>query len=206
MSFPYRVTVSRTVQETVREKDQSKNKIDLTPILESGRMGDLLVEALEKRGFEKQADGTLVRTRDGVTETFDPKTMEVTATTEATGEIKKEKTVEARGDSWRREEAERSRRHVEAEVGARVEKEIAITDAERQEKKRELASEAAKRLSDSESRRMQDLNEATLDVYAEALKEKARTLGEVKEVTENRKDNGTGGTEYELVIKVGDDS
>mgnify|MGYP003580747191 CR=1 FL=1 len=44
MSFPYRVTVSRTVQETVREKDQSKNKIDLTPILESGRMRDLLVK------------------------------------------------------------------------------------------------------------------------------------------------------------------
>ena len=206
MSFPYRVTVTRTVQETVSEKDQSKNKVDLTPILESGRMRDLLVEALKKRGFKEQADGTLVRTQDGVTETFDPKTMEVTATSEASGDIKKEKTVEARGDTWRREEADRSRKHVEAEVGKRLEKELAVTEAERQEKQRELAAEAQRRLSDSEKRRMQDLNDATLDVYSEALKEKARTLGEVKEVHENRKDNGAGGTEYELIIKVGDDS
>ena len=206
MSFPYRVTVSRTVQETVREKDQSKNKIDLTPILESGRMRDLLVDALKKKGFVEQSDGTLTRTENGVTETFDPKTMEVTTTAEASGEIKKEKTVEARGDSWRREEAEQSRKHVENEVGARLEKELAVTDAERGEKKRELAAEAAKRLADSEKKRMTDLNEATLDVYAEALKEKAKTLGEVKEVHENRKENGAGGTEYELVIKVGDDS
>lgn len=206
MSFPYRVTVSRTVQETVREKDQSKNKIDLTPILESGRMRDLLVDALKKKGFKEEADGTLTRTENGVTETFDPKTMEVTTTAEAAGEIKKEKTVEARGDSWRREEAEKSRKHVENEVGARLEKELAVTDAERGEKKRELAAEAAKRLADSEKKRMTDLNEATLDVYAEALKEKAKTLGEVKEVHENRKENGAGGTEYELVIKVGDDS
>ena len=206
MSFPYRVTVSRTVQETVREKDQSKNKIDLTPILETGRMRELLNEALKKKGFKEEADGTLTRTQDGVTETFDPKTMEVTSSAEVTGDIKKEKTIEARGDSWRREEADRSRKHVENEVGARLEKELAVTDAERGEKKRELASEAAKRLAESEKRRMTDLNEATLDVYAEALKEKARTLGEVKEVHENRKDNGTGGTEYELVIKVGDES
>ena len=206
MSFPYRVTVSRTVQETVREKDQSKNKIDLTPILESGRMRDLLVDALKRKGFKESDGGTLVRKQDGVTETFDPETMEVTSTAEVAGDIKKEKTVEARGDSWRREEAERSRKHVENEVGARLDKELAVTDAERDEKKRELAAEAAKRLTESEKRRMTDLNEATLDVYAEALKEKARTLGEVKEVHENRKDNGTGGTEYELVIKVGDDS
>lgn len=204
MSFPYRVTVSRTVQETVTEKDQSRNKVDLTPILESGRMRDLLVEALLRRGFEKQEDGTLVRTKDGVREVFDPNTMEVTASAEVSGDIKKEKTVEARGDSWRREEAERSRKHVEAEVGKRLEKELAVTDAERQEKQRELSAEAAKRLQESEKRRMQDLNEATLDVYADALKEKARTLGEVKEVHENRRDNGAGGTEYELVIKVGD--
>lgn len=206
MSFPYRVTVSRTVKETVREKDQSRNKVDLTPILASGRMRDLLIAALKKRGFKESGDGTLTRTQDGVTETFDPKSMEVTSTAEVSGDIKKEKTVDARGDSWRREEAERTRKHVENEVGARLEKELAVTDAERGEKKRELAAEAAKRLTESEARRMTDLNEATLDVYAEALKEKARTLGEVKEVHENRKDNGAGGTEYELVIKVGDDS
>src|SRR5436189_232707 len=121
MSFPYRVTVLRKVQETVTDNEKSKKQNELTPTQE--------------------------------------------------------------------------RRRVRA-----------LTDAEHQEKKRELAAEAAKRLAESEKKRMTDLNDATLDVYAEALKEKAKTLGEVKEVTENRKDNGAGGTEYELVIKVGDDS
>lgn len=204
MSFPYRVVVTRSVHESVKGKDSSANSISLTPILGDERMKDLLCQALEKRGFEKQADGTWKRTKDGVTEVFDPKTMTITATSEQAGEIKKEKTVEAHGDSAGRGDVERSRAHAEAEVGSRLEKEIAITEAERRKKQDELTAKARQALEDSEKERVKDLNEATLDVYAEALKEKARTMGEVKEVRENRKENGAGGTEYELVIKVGE--
>jgi hypothetical protein len=204
MSYPYRVVVTRSVQESVKGKDSSQNAISLTPILNEGRMKELLTQALEKKGFEKQADGTWSRTKNGVTEVFNPETMTITATSETAGEIKKEKTVEAHGDSGGRGNVERDRAHAEAEVGARLEKDLAITDAERKKKQDQLTAEAKKRLDESEKARVQDLNEATLDVYAEALKEKARTMGEVKEIRENKKDNGAGGTEYELVIKVGD--
>ena len=204
MSFPYRVVVTRSVQESVKGRDSSQNSISLTPILNEGRMKDLLCQALEKKGFAKQADGTWTRTKDGVTETFNPGTMTITATSEAAGEIKKEKTVEAHGDAGGRANVERDRAHAEAEVGAKLEKELKVTDAERAKKQEQLTAEAKKRLDDTERARVQDLNEATLDVYAEALKEKAKTMGEVKEIRENKKENGTGGTEYELVIKVGE--
>lgn len=204
MSYPYRVVVSRSVQESVKGKDSSTNAISLTPILEEGRMRDLLTQALEKRGFEKQGDGTWKRTKDGIVEVFDPGSMTITATSETEGEIKKEKTVEAHGDAMNRNTVERDRAHAEAEVGARLEKDLAITDEERRRKHDELTAAARKRLEESEKARVQDLNEATLDVYAEALKEKARTMGEVKEIKENKKDNGAGGTEYELVIRVGE--
>lgn len=204
MSYPYRVVVTRSVNESVAGKDSSHNSISLTPILGDGRMKDLLCDALEKKGFQKQANGTFTRTKDGVNEVFDPKTMTITATAETTGEIKKEKTVEAHGDANNRTSVERARAHAEAEVGAQLEKNLKITDAERQKKQEELTAAARKALDDSEKARVQDLNEATLEVYAEALKEKARTMGEVKEIRENKKDNGAGGTEYELVIKVGE--
>ena len=205
MSYSYRITVTRSVKETVKGKDESRNKITLTEILPEGRMRDLLVEALEKKGFEKQADGTWKRTVNGVTEVFDPESMEVTATSEVAGEIEKEKTVQAIGDARRERDVTSQRAHAEREVGARLEKELAVTEAERRAKRDQLEQEARKRLEESEGRRMQDLNEATLDVYAEALKEKARTLGEVKEQHESRRDNGLGGQEYELIIKVSDD-
>ncbi len=205
MSYSYRVTVTRSVKETVKGKDESRNKITLSDILPQGRMKDLLTDALEKKGFEKQADGTWKRTVNGVTEVFNPETMEVTATAEASGEIQKEKSVQAIGDARRERDVGSQQAHAEREVGARLEKELAVTDAERKAKREALEQEARKRLEESEGRRMKDLNEATLDVYAEAIKEKAKTLGEVKEQRESRRDNGMGGQEYELIIKVEDD-
>jgi hypothetical protein len=204
MSYPYRVVVTRSVNETVKGSDKSSNAISLTPICPEGRMKDLLRQALEKRGFVAQPDGTLVRTKDGVTETFDPATSTITATAEATGEIKKEKTIEAHGDSMNTSTAERDRKHAESVAGERLEKQLAISETERKTKADELTAEARKRLADSEAARVRDLNEATLDVYAEAIKEKARAMGEVKEIRETKKDNATGGTEYELVIRVGE--
>ena len=202
MSYAYRVTVSRTVQETVKGKDSSKNKVELTEILPKEKMREMLERALEKRGFERQKDGTLTRTKDGVTETFDPKKMEVTATAEVAGDIKKQKTVQAVGDARSQRDAASQRAHAEAEVGGRLEKEIAVTEGERAAKRGELEREAKKRLDETEQARVRDLNDATLDVYQEAVKEKAKTLGTVKEMTESRNADGKGGSEYELIIKV----
>lgn len=202
MSYAYRVTVTRSVRETVKGGDQSRNAIGLTGILPEERMKELLVEALERRGFARQEDGTWTRTADGVTETFDPATMEVTARAEVSGDIEKQKTVQAVGDANTARGAKNQRQYLEAEVGQRLEKELAVTDAERQAKSDQLAAEARRNLEQSEERRVRELNEATMETYAEALKEKAKQLGAVKEMQENRRDNGAGGTDYELVIKV----
>jgi len=202
MSYAYRVTVSRTVQETVKGKDSSRNKVDLSEILPKEQMREMLERALEKRGFERRKDGTLTRTKDGVTETFDPKTMEVTATAEVAGDIKKQKTVQAVGDARNQRDAASQRAHAEAEVGSRLEKEIAVTEGERSAKRGELEREAKKRLDETEQARVRDLNDATLDVYQEAVKQKAKSLGTVKEMTESRNADGQGGSEYELIIKV----
>src|SRR4051812_13332000 len=105
MSYSYRVTISRSVQETVAGKDSSRNKIHLTEILPPEKMKELLQRALEKKGFEKQKDGTFTRTRNGVTETFDPSAMEVTAEAEVKGEIKKQKSVQAVGDARNQRDA-----------------------------------------------------------------------------------------------------
>lgn len=202
MSYGYRITVTRTVSETVKGKDRSTNRVQLTEILPPERMKEMLGRALEKKGFKKQADGTWIRTSSGVTETFNPETMEVTAQAEAKGDIKKQKSVQAAGDARDLRDAGHQRAHVEAEVGARLEKEIAVSEAERKAKQSELEAEARKQLEETEAKRGKDLHEATLDVYAEALKEKARTLGEVKEMHESKRSDGAGGQDYELTIKV----
>ncbi len=199
MSYPYRVVVSRSVEETVSSKDESRNRISLTPILPPARMGELFRKALGRSGFAEREDGRWIRSRDGVTEVFDPARLVFAATAEAAGEIRKERTVEVRGDALRPDEVEPGKRHAEAEVGAKLEKELKVTDAERARKAEELLASARQSLERTEAARVRSLNEATLEAYAEAIKEKARSLGEVKEIREQRREaaapvhfNGTG--------------
>ena len=199
MSYPYRVVVTKGVEESISASDRSERTVELPPILDKETTGKLFEEALKKRGWEKgEKDGTLTKTTDdGLTQTVDLESGVVSTEISDEATIKKELTLEGHGDSWSRPTAA-DEAALRQRVEERIEKRIKITDAEREARRAKLEEELAGKLEKSEEARTEELNEALLEVYAESLKEKARGMGDVVEV---REETGEAG-EYELVIRV----
>lgn len=200
MSYPYRVVVTKGVEESVDACDSSERTVELPPILDRETTQGLFEAALKKRGWEPvEGDaGKLVkRTDDGLVQTVDVESGVVTTRAEAEETIKKELTLEGTGDSWGRP-TEADKAALRARVEERIDKRLEITDDERDAKRAALETRLAAALEASEAARTEELNAALLEVYAESLKEKARGLGTVAEVREETTDAG----EYELVIRI----
>jgi hypothetical protein len=198
MSYPYRVVVTKAVEESVDANDRIVTKVTLTPILPKAAMKEVLVGVLEKKGWKKRPDGKLAKkAEDGSEQVFDPDELTITTEVSEKETIRKEKTVEVMGDAWHKEDIEAEKDRLRAKASADLEKRLAVTDDERANKKQELEKKIADKISAGEESRKKEVNEALLEVYAEALKKKAASLGSVTSVKEDRKDN-----EYELTIKV----
>jgi hypothetical protein len=198
MSYPYRVVVTKAVEESVDANDRVVTKVTLTPILPKEVMKEVLKGVLEKKGWKERKDGKLEKTGpDGEEQVFD--LGELTLTTEVSEKetIRKEKTVEVMGDAWHKEDIEAEKDRLRAKATADLEKRLAVSEDERATKKEELEKKIADKISKGEDTRKKELNESLLEVYAEALKKKAASLGSVTSVKEERKNN-----EYELTIKV----
>ena len=198
MSYPYRVVVTKAVEESVDANDRVVTKVTLTPILPKAAMKEVLVGVLEKKGWKKRPDGKLEKkSEDGSEQVFDPDELTITTEVSEKETIRKEKTVEVMGDAWRKDDIEAEKDRLRAKASADLEKRLQVSEDERSQKKQELEKKIADKIAKGEETRKKELNESLLEVYAEALKKKAASLGSVTSVKEERKNN-----EYELTIKV----
>jgi len=199
MSYPYKVVVTKTVVEQVEASDRSESKLSLLPILPEDRMRDLVAEALRKRGFEQKAgdpDKLTKKGERGETITVDLPTLTVTAEVSEKGEIRKEKTVEVLGDAPRPPTAD-DEQALRERAEKTLERQLAVTDEERGQVEDEYRRKLAAALEEGADARRRELNEVCLEVYAESLKERAKSLGTVTGVQESR-----GDQEYELTITI----
>lgn len=197
MSYPYRVVVTKGVEEQITASDCSEKTVEIPPILDAAAARKILEEALRRRGWEGDGKTLVKKGEKGETQVFDLETGKVSTTVEGEDTIEKEMTLEGQGDSWSQPtdaDKEALRRKVEGEIDKRLE----ITEAEREARKADLERKVAGVLEETDEERTKELNEVLLEVYAESLKEKARKLGTVTEVREETAANG----EYELVIRV----
>ena len=189
MSRAYRVTVKGSVSRVVHVEDGVCTSLELLPILPKERTSELLEAELRKRGFERVTNGDSAVLRrveaDGVIVEVDPKTAAVSVKAEATAKIDiSHETTEL--------VAEESLQHGTDAAQKRIDRR-AERDAQAAEEKArtEVTEKLEKRLGDLRG----ELDQATTKVTAEALKEKARKLGEIEEMHEDA-DSG------ELTIKV----
>lgn len=185
MSISYRVSLK--VCEVVSADDKTVHQLDLRDVLPEDEMKDLLRARLLEQGFEEQEDGKLVREDDsGETVTVDLATLELTAELELDSEVK------GKVDSWADTESRAaSKRQAEAKAQRQA-------DALLERGQKEAQSKVSSQLAKGESARLEEMNQVLQDVYSEALKRKARRLGDVVEEYEGT--NAAG--EYELVIKI----
>ena len=185
MSLSYRVTLQ--VCEVVSADDKTVHQLDLRDILPQDQMRDLLRSKLEERGFEEDEKGRLVRAEEGgEVMTLDLESMELTTELESEEEVRGR--VEAWGDAETRSNAERSAKgRAQAQANRLIER-----------GQKDAQQKLTAKLTSGEQERLEEMNEVLQDVYSEALKKKARQMGDVVEQHEGTNAQG----EYELVIKV----
>ena len=190
MSRAYWVKLSSSVSETVNAKDKSVHRIDLGAVVPEGEMSELLEGALEASGWEKGEDGVYEKTlEDGVRLVWDLDAQEVEALVEESETVSRNVHVEGRG--YDRSTARReAKRMLEQEEGAA--RDAINSEAER------LQQKLSEKLDENEAARVKEINGVLQKTYAEALKRKARRLGNVTSITESNTEDG----EYQLTITI----
>lgn len=184
MSRAYRVRIKGSVHRVVHVEDGVCVALELLPIVSKERTQEILAAELATRGFVREGSPSgppcsvpLARRDEGdnVVVEVNLETGTVSVKAEATADIKVDKeTVErlARAHLEQRRKVVQERLETEAK-------------AEADEAEREARSEVAKKLEKRLGDLRRELDAITSRVTAEALKEKARSLGEIEEMHED---------------------
>jgi hypothetical protein len=177
MSRAYRIRVRESLRRVLRAHDRVSTQLELLEVLPPEQMAQLLTEELKGRGFEDKG-GALVRQRNGVTVTVDPKTG--TLTVEAAAEERANLEGEKEGRTY--DDVGPQAKAVRGLLKEQLQQEL-----ERQavEKTAELQSKVTEKLEQQLGDLRRELDEAVNRVTAEALKQKARQMGRIKEMTED---------------------
>jgi hypothetical protein len=189
MSRAYRIAVREGVQRVIRGEDCVSSQLELLEILPREEMAALLVRELIARGFAKDGD-VVVRKTENETVVVDPKTGEVSVSSELSEEVNVESERVRTGyddmGPGRDDMERRERESLREELGKEVERrEEAL--------RRKTTDELEKTLGDLRS----ELDQVVNRVTGEALKQKAARLGNVKRISQN---DETG--DMEIIVEV----
>lgn len=189
MSRAYKIRVKESLTRDIRAEDCIETQLEVLEILPPEQMGELLARELEARGYERQDDGTLIKKgTDGVTVSVDPCSGAVTIQAESADHVN----VEGSREGYGYDDVGPNRKAIEERLGKELVADLEKRVEQHSEKLQKAATDKLeKKLHDVEP----ELRQAVERVTAEALKEKARTMGEIKEISEDRE---TGS----LTIKV----
>lgn len=173
MSRAYRIRVKENLKRVVRVHDKVSTQLEILEVLPPEQMADLLRQELRNRGFQEEGD-KLVRRDKGVTITVDPKTGEV----EVQSELSKKVAVEGEREARTYSDNPKLKKQLKDQLRDDLEKQV-------QERETELQKQATDRLETELGELRHELDQAVNRVTAEALKQKASQLGQIKEMTED---------------------
>ena len=177
MSRSYRIAVREHIRRVLRASDRVSTQLEILEVLPPERMAGLLAGELGRRGFRGE-EGNMVRDQDGVRVAVDPRTGVVSVTAEGDKEVDLHKEKEGRAY----DDVGPKARAVSAELREQAKRDLE-RDAERETAR--LQTEVTNRLERQLANVRRELDDAVNRVTAEALKEKARSLGQIKEMTED---------------------
>ena len=177
MSRSYRVRVKESANRVLRAEDRVSTCLEIIEVLPPEQMTGLLRDELKKRGFVEEGD-KLVRRDKGVVITVDPETATVTVSAEASQHVELE--AERNGSAF--DDVGPDAKQVRAGLKKEAREEI---DRKAKEKTAELQSKVTDKLEGKLSDVRKELDEVVNRVTAEALKRKAASMGQIKEMTED---------------------
>jgi hypothetical protein len=177
MSRAYRIRVRESLKRVVRGRDNVSTQLEVLEVLPREQMGALLREELLGRGFKEKGE-LLVRNEKGVTVTVDPQTGKVTVQSDVSEAVEVDGERETRSYTDTGPGANKVRELLREEVRKDLEQRIEKEEGRLQSK---ATDQLEARLGDLRK----ELDQAVNRVTAEALKQKAATMGQIKEITED---------------------
>ena len=206
MSLMYKIEVKENVKIHVDVHDEIIHQIRLQQILSKEEMIEIFVEELEKQGFvceesvgetssSENADSESTKIwvrRDAELQeiqVFDPQKMELSASVQQSREEQQEIVKQGRGDL-----DFKTKKEIKKQALDMIEDERQILEKDLHEK---VQGEVTQRLQGNSMKRNAKIQDVLQRTYGRALKERAKTLGQVVEQHESE-ENGI----YELKITI----
>ncbi len=177
MSRSYRVSVRECVNKVIKAEDSISTELEILEILPKEQMSQLLADELEKDGFRRDSN-LLVKEEDGVVVTVDTETGKVTVSSEAAETTKIEGERHGRAYDDIGPHASQIREGLRQELQKDLERKV-------EKKTSELQGKVTDKLEGKLGDLRQDLDKVVNRVTAEALKRKAASMGQIKEMTED---------------------
>ncbi|MFK7768140.1 MAG: hypothetical protein AB8B55_13030 [Mariniblastus sp.] len=179
MSRAYKIKVSESVSKVIRAEDHVSTQLEMLEILPCDQMADLLAEELVKQGFERKG-GKVVRNEGDVTVEVDLESGTVSVRSEASDNV--EVQGEKSGYGYDDEGPARSRKQAAENLRGELKQELEGKVERKEEKlQQQITDQLEKQLIDLRAQLDKAVNRAT----AEALKQKAAKIGQIKEMTED---------------------
>jgi hypothetical protein len=178
MSRSYRISVRESVNKVIKAEDRVSTQLEILEVLPPEQMAGLLSDELEKRGFERDGENMVRKEKNGVVISVNVNTGTVTVSAEAEESAKLEGERAGRAYDDVGPHAREVRESLRKELQRDLEKKV-------EEKTSQLQGKITDKLEGSLSDLRQELDEAVNRVTAEALKRKAASLGQIKEMTED---------------------
>jgi FtsH ternary system domain X5 len=177
MSRAYRIQVRESITRTLTGEDEISTQLEILEVLPPEAMAGLLTEELKNRGFEEK-DGKLVRTGDDTTVTVDPNTGAITI------KAKTQQTVDLEGtrEGISYDDVGPAGKAVKQNLQKELQKDL---EKRAEQKAGELQTKATEKLQKELCELEQEMAGVVNRVTIEALKEKAKQLGEIKEISED---------------------
>ena len=180
MSRAYRIFVRDTLRAVIRAEDRIETRLEILPILPVERMARLLAKQLEQQGYNcDEAPDQAVFT-DG-----DLRVTVCLGSGEVRIELDSAEGVELTAEHERRVEDGGQREQAEQQLQEEVRERL---QGEADARQRELQANVSSRLEAALGDVLADLDRGVNRATAEALKEKAAQLGQIKEVVEGEDD------------------
>jgi hypothetical protein len=177
MSRAYRISVSESIHRVLRAEDCVSTQLEILGVLPPDQMADLLAGELKNRGFKEDGE-QLTRKQNGVAVSVDPKTGTVTVSTEAAQKVELKGEKEGRAYDDAGPNAQAARETLRKDLQKDLEKRAV-------DKTKDLQNQVTDKLEAELGGLRQELDQAVNRVTAEALKVKAASLGQIKELTED---------------------
>ncbi len=188
MSRAYRITVKESSTRELKGSDEICTQLEVLEILPPEVMAELLKKELIQKGYTENADGTLTREDGNITVTVNPKTFEVSVKSQVGEEV----TLEAKRETFGYDDVGPAQRELRERLKKQIDDDISKKAEHETER---LQGQATAELEEKLCDLQPELSEVVNKVTREALKLKARQLGNITEMNE---DEETGS----LTIKI----